>query len=311
VPARLAILAAAFALVVLPAAPRAEPAKPDVPDVTFVAWNVRNYMLSPVKNGDGRITTPAKTAASAQAVSETLASLQPDIVGLCEIGTREDLEDLQRRLEQSGAHLPYRTWVDGADRERHLALLSKFPLREVRHDTKSKFDVGRLPQPVRRGFLDCTAEIQPGFRLRILGAHFKSRRIVPEFDQAEVRRNESLLLGTKIDGILQAEPGALLLLFGDLNDNKNAPAIAGLAARRGGASLSILELADRVGDQWTYHWAESDEYGRVDYVMASKALLPLLRKKTSTVHRAARWDEASDHRPLVVKIRRPAAGKNR
>jgi endonuclease/exonuclease/phosphatase family metal-dependent hydrolase len=85
--------------------------------------------------------------------------------------------------------------------------------------------------------------------------------------------------------------------------------VAGAAGRRGGAtSLGILELADKVGDQWTYHWSESDEYSRVDYAMASKALVPLVRKKQSAVYRAARWDKASDHRPLVVTIGLPATG---
>ena len=278
-------------------------------DVTFVAWNVRNYMMSPVKNRDGRVTTPAKPSESAQAVATTLARLKPDVVGLSEIGTRKDLENLQRRLKRLGIDLPHRTWVDGADRDRHLALLSRFPLRAV-HDTKSGFFLGGLPHRVQRGFLDATLAICPGFDLRILGAHFKSRRIVPEFDQAEFRRNESLLLRAKIDGILREQPETLLLVFGDLNDNKNSPAVAGVAGRRGKATaLEILELADKVGDQWTYHWSESDEYSRVDYVMASKALVPLVRKKKSMVYRAARWNEASDHRPLVVKIGLPPAGQ--
>lgn len=275
-------------------------------DVTFVAWNVRNYMMSPVKDREGRVTTPAKPPESAQAVAKTLARLRPDIVGLSEIGTRKDLEDLQRRLKKLGVDLPHRTWVDAADRERHLALLSRFPLRAVQHDTKSGFVLGGLPHRVRRGILDCTVAIRPGFDLRILGAHFKSRRVVPEFDQAEFRRNESLLLRARIDEILRENPDVPLLLFGDLNDHKNSPAVAGLAGRRGGrTSLEILELKDKVGDQWTYHWSESDEYSRVDYVMVSKALVPLVRKKKSVVHRSDGWDTASDHRPLVVKIKMP------
>ena len=295
-------IAVFLAAVVFAGSSLGEAASVKASDVTFVAWNVRNYMISPIVDRDGRITTPAKPPESAQAVAATLARLKPDIVGLSEIGTRKDLENLQRRLKQLGIDLPHHTWVDGADRERHLALLSKFPLRAA-HDTKSGFVLGGLPHRVQRGFLDCTVEVCPGFDLRVVGAHFKSRRIVPEFDQSEFRRNESLLLRTKIDGILRENPGTLLLLYGDLNDHKNSPAVAGVAGRRGGAtSLEILELADKVGDQWTYHWSESDEYSRVDYVMASKALVPLVRKKKSMVHRAPRWEEASDHRPLVVKI---------
>ena len=301
--------AALVAAIVFAASGLGSSASAKVAEVTFAAWNVRNYMMSPVKDRDGRVTTPAKPPESAQAVATTLAGLKPDVVGLSEIGTGKDLEDLQRRLKKLGIDLPHRTWVAGADRDRHLALLSRFPLRPA-HDTKSGFVLGGLPHRVQRGFLDATLAICPGFDLRILGAHFKSRRIVPEFDQAEFRRNESLLLRGKIDGILRERPETLLLVFGDLNDNKNSPAVAGVAGRRGEAtSLEILELTDKVGDQWTYHWSESDEYSRVDYVMTSKALVPLVRKKKSAVYRAARWDEASDHRPLVVKIGLPPAGQ--
>ncbi len=306
---RHAIAALSAALLPVPASPGAAP-DPGTSAITFVAWNVRNYTMSPAGNREGESATPAKSTESAQAVAATLAQLKPDIVGLSEIGTRRDLQDLQDRLNKLGVDLPYRAWVDGTDRERHLALLSRFPLREVRHDTKSGFVLGGLPQRVQRGFLDCSAMIRPGFPLRILGAHFKSRRVVPAFDQAEFRRQESLLLRAKIEEILRRDADTPLLLFGDLNDHKNSPSVAGLAGKRGATgSLEILELADKFGDQWTYHWSESDEYSRVDYVMVSRALLPLVRKKTSAIHRAGQWDEASDHRPLVVKIGLPPAAK--
>lgn len=303
----IAAIAAATALF---ATALAAPAPAKSGEITFVAWNVRNYRLQPVKNHEGKITTPAKDPASVAAVARTLAALRPDIVGLCEIGSEEDLADLQSRLAALGCGLPHRTFVDGADRERRLALLSRFPLHDVRHDTASTFKLGGLPHRIQRGFLDCTAEAAPGFALRLVGAHFKSRRVAAEFDQNEFRRNESLLLRSKIADILQREPGTFLLLFGDLNDNKNSPSVAGLAGRSGDKSaLEILELSDKNGDQWTYHWPESDEYSRVDYVMVSKSLLPLVRKKKSLILRAAEWTVASDHRPLVVKIASPAKAK--
>lgn len=307
--ARHAIAAAVAATVLFAASLPAQPPGKSK-EITFVVWNVRNYRLQPVKDNDGKVTTPAKDPASVTAVARTLAALRPDIVGLCEIGSEEDLADLQSRLAALGTELPHRTFVDGADRERRLALLSRFPLRDVHHDIASAFKLGGLPHRIQRGFLDCTAEIGPEFALRLVGAHFKSRRVAAEFDQNEFRRSESLLLRSKITDILQRDAGTFLLLFGDLNDNKNSPAVAGLAGRNGDkGSLDILELSDKNGDQWTYHWSESDEYSRVDYVMVSKSLAPLVRKKKSSIHRAPGWTEASDHRPLVVKIASPAKTK--
>lgn len=277
-------------------------------EVTFVAWNVRNYRQAEVKDSDGKVTTPAKDPDAVQAVIGTLVSLHPDIIGLSEMGSRGDLEHLQKSLKKAGLDLPHSTWVDGSDKERHLALLSRFPLREARHDTESTFQLGGLPHRVQRGFLDCTVEIVPDFVLHFLGAHFKSRRIVPGFDQAEYRRKESVLLRSRIEDILREAPESRVLLFGDLNDVKNSPSVRGLTGRRGAENaLEIVELADKGGDRWTYHWRENDEYSRVDFVMASKELLSLVRKKGSGIYRAREWSVASDHRPLVVKIALPAS----
>lgn len=276
--------------------------------VIFVAWNVRNYILDPTLDAQGKPLTPAKSAGSIAAVVQTLKELQPDIVGLCEIGTRKDLNDLQRRLKKAGLDLPHSTWVDGPDQERHLALLSRFPIASAQHAVRAEFKLSGISRHVQRGILDCTIQISEKFPLRVLGAHLKSRRVVPEFDQEEFRRMESIVLRERLDTILEDNPATPLLLFGDFNDTKNSPVVRGIAGRSGGErALNLLTLADAEGDQWTYHWEESDEYTRVDYVMVGKGLLQFVNQGASHVHRAAAWQTASDHRPLVVTFDLTAA----
>jgi len=295
-----AILAAALACLFVPHSGCAG-------DIVFAAWNVRNYMLRPVKDERGRTLTPAKKPESIGAVIATLRAIKPDILGLCEMGSRRDLKDLQTRLRAAGVDLPHATWVDGADKDRHLALLSRFPLTEVDHQTRTAFLLAGQKRPVQRGFLDCVIAVSPGASLRILGAHLKSRRIVPEFDQAEFRRNESLLLRKHVENILTADPRTPLLLFGDFNDTKNSAVVRGILGRAGSkTALTLLPLSDRQGDQWTYRWEESDEYSRVDFIMVSETLRPMVRRRGTRVYREPRWFEASDHRPLVVSLRMAA-----
>ena len=300
-----AILAAALACLFVPHHAAAESSD----KIVFAAWNVRNYMLRPVKNYEGRTLTPAKSPESIGAVVETLRRIRPDIVGLCEIGSRSDLADLQRRLQRAGISLPHKTWVDGPDRERHLALLSRFPL-EMQHDTRTTFPLDGISQLVRRGILDVTVQIRPDFPLRILGVHLKSARVVPEYDQAAFRRAESLVLRNRIEEILGEESAQPLIVFGDFNDTKNSPVVKGVAGRAGSRkSLTILPLADRLGDQWTYRRDETDEYSRIDYIMVNQTLRRLVLRRDTGLHRDKNWFEASDHRPMILTLRlpRPAA----
>lgn len=296
-----AILAAALACLLVPHRAAAE--SPD--KIVFAAWNVRNYLLRAAKDEDGRTLTPAKSPASIAAVVQTLSTIRPDILGICEMGSRKDLADLQRRLQKVGLSLPHKTWVDGPDGERHLALLSRFPL-VLQHDTRTTFPLEGISRRVRRGILDVTVRIRPDFPLRILGVHLKSARVVPEYDQAAFRRAESLVLRDHIEKILGAESAPPLLVFGDFNDTKDSPVVKGVGGRAGTRqSLTILPLADRLGDQWTYRRDETDEYSRIDYLMVSAALRSLVLRGKTGLHRGKNWFEASDHRPMILTLRLP------
>jgi endonuclease/exonuclease/phosphatase family metal-dependent hydrolase len=300
-----AILAAALALLLPSVAPAATP-PPAPAEVVFAAWNLRNYVLHPARRADGRPVVAAKSPESVEAVVQQILDIRPDILGVLEIGSRRDLADLQRRLRQGGLDLPHSTRVDGPDKVRRLALLSRYPLKGTRHATRDTFLLDGLPHQPRRGFLDTTVMVRPDFPLRLLGAHLKSRRLMAQFDQAEFRRRESLLLRRRIDDILHNAPGQPLLVFGDFNDTKNSPVLGTLLGRRGSPqALTAVPLADRHGDQWTYRWAETDEYSRIDFVLVNSVLRPLIRRNGTRIHRARDWAVASDHRPLVVTFQLP------
>lgn len=302
---RRAILAVALAAVFTHPCFAAGKQQAQSASVVFAAWNVHNYSLYPHPD-TGEM--PAKTADAAAAVARILARISPDIVGLCEIGSRRDLEDLARRLGQKGLTFEHSTWVDGPDGQRHLALLSKFPIIATEHDTRASFATGGRTERVQRGFLDCTISIRPGFDLRVLGAHLKSRRIVPRFDQADARRHESLLLRRRIEDILRDAPDTPLLVFGDMNDTKDSAVVTGLLGRAGSpAGLTPVPLADKNGDTWTYRWEQADEYSRVDYVMVNRVLRPLIDRRKSAIFSDRTWLAASDHRPLVVTFELPSS----
>jgi endonuclease/exonuclease/phosphatase family metal-dependent hydrolase len=113
-------------------------------------------------------------------------------------------------------------------------------------------------------------------------------------------------LRERVEKILESAPEAPLLVFGDFNDTKNSPVVKSVAGRPGTRrSLAILPLADHLGDQWTYHWEESGEYSRIDYVMVNQPLRRLVQRGGTGLRREKNWFVASDHRPMIVTIRLP------
>jgi endonuclease/exonuclease/phosphatase family metal-dependent hydrolase len=270
--------------------------------VIFAEYNVENYLEKNRREG-GETVFAAKPEAEKSILIRIIKEIRPDILGVAEMGPPDQFQDFQRRLKEVGLEFAFTEYVDGADRERHLALLSRFEIVE-RHSLKNPvFDLNGQQEPVERGFLDVTVQVTPAFRLRILGAHLKSKLAAPS-GEALLRRNEARLLRKHIDEVLTDEPNLNLLLYGDLNDTKDQPSIQEvLGSRQAANRLKEIALADAQGDRWTYYRRQSDTYDRIDYVLADRALVPQIDESRSYLYRSPDWYTASDHRPAVVVIK--------
>ncbi len=277
---------------------------PSEREIRFLVYNLRNYL--PMKRRVNGVSTEdaPKPDDEIAALVKTIAAVKPDIVGICEIGGAAYVKDFQDRLNKAGIDLPHVERVDAAtEYERNLALLSRFPIvaRHSRDDLT--YLIGDQRLPFQRGILDVTIAPTPHYRLRLVGLHLKSKREVPEADQALMRRNEARLARQHIDAVLQGEPGVNLLVYGDLNDTKNEAPVRTLRGRyRSDGYLSMINVEDASGFRWTHYWNYADIYARLDYILASKGMLPEIDKKKSFIPHGEDWYLASDHRPLVVTI---------
>ena len=232
--------------------------------------------------------------------------MNPDVLFIMEIGELETLLDLQNRLLHAGCHLPFHEWVRGADTHRHIALLTRLPILSKDSQNNVPFVLGGKPQLVARGFLDVTLDAGWLGPVRILGAHLKSRRVVPDFDQAQFRLREATLLRQKIDKALAAHPDLKLIVLGDFNDLKNSPPIRTLIGSPGTPqSLADITLRDCNGETWTHYWKPADEYSRIDYIFLSQSLLPFLNTSRSAIAYPPNWELASDHRPIYITLQPP------
>jgi len=275
------------------------------PPVTFAAWNLRNYLHTVSAPGKPapRDTKP-KPAVEVEAVTRILVSLHPDIAGFCEMGAPDDLAALQQRLKAAGIDLPHSEFVQAADTDRHLALLSRHPIVARHSQTQLHYLLDESKLPVQRGFLDVTIQITDSYRLRCIGTHLKSRRDVPEANEALMRRNEAHLLRQYADAILTAEPDTNLLVYGDFNDARNAPPVRAITGMRGAATyLTALTPVDAGGQRWTYYFDQSDTYSRVDFLLASKGLNPEIEDEKCIIYSGNDWLAASDHRAVTAVIR--------
>ena len=273
-------------------------------EINFVAYNLKNY-LKMERRVDGELREYApKPEAEIDGLIKIIVATAPDVLGICEIGDSADLDDLKRRLGEAGLSYPHVELTIAADETRHLALLSKFPIVARDSKTDLSYRIGEKELPFQRGILDVTLEIGDGYQLRCLGVHLKSKRPVEEADQALMRRSEAELLRAHIDEILAARADTNLIVYGDFNETRNEVPIKVIRGRFGTATaLTDIQLADVRGDRWTYYWRYADQYARFDFVFASKGLVPEILQEESRIHHGGpNWYEASDHRPLVVRI---------
>ncbi len=268
-------------------------------EFVFTAYNVANYgpVLEPGRK------KPAKSAKATEALIAILREINADIIGVCEMGSPVQFEDFRQRLATAGLGYTAFEYVEGADPARRLALVSRFPIiaRQSRPDVA--FDANGSYEQIRRGILDVTIETPNGFRMRLIGVHFKSKLAARE-DEALIRRHEAHLLRQHLDAIIAAEPEMPVLLYGDFNDTRestNIREIGGLSGTPG--VMTPLPLEDALGDRWTHYWKAADLYSRIDYLFLNRAAARAVLRKACYIHRSPDGLVASDHRPLVARFR--------
>ena len=138
----------------LPALPAAEPK-----GVVIASYNVENYVgISPVTEG-GRTPAKPKTEAAIAALIRVIKEVNPDILGVCEMGSPERFEDFKKRLAAAGLGYVDAEYLQAADPDRHLALVSRFPIVARNSQADVPFELNGQPEKVRRGFLDVTIQV--------------------------------------------------------------------------------------------------------------------------------------------------------
>jgi len=282
------------------------PAEADT--VRVATYNVENYLDQPTES------RPRVKSDQARArVHECIRALHPDVIALEEIGSVSALMELRASLKAAGADFPHWEFVSGMDTNIHVAVLSKLPIVARHAHTNETYLLDGRRFRVSRGFAEVEIQVNTNCTFTLIVAHLKSRRPVPEADEAEQRLEEARILRGIVDEALTNRPNARLIVLGDFNDVKDSDAVKAVIGR-GRFKLADTRPAERNGDTstnggprfdprnvtWTEYYGKEDTYSRVDYILLSPAMARDWLPDETYVLAQPNWGLASDHRPIVA-----------
>ena len=113
--------------------------------LTIATYNVENYVAAGRRvEGVYRPAYP-KPEAAKQALRTVIRALDADVLALQEMGPAAYLEELRRDLRAEGVDYPHAALAEAADADRHVAVLSRLPLRRVQTQTGLELPLFRRP----------------------------------------------------------------------------------------------------------------------------------------------------------------------
>jgi len=274
-------------------------------------YNVENYLDQPTES-----RPQPKSAAAKAKVREAIRALNPDVLALEEMGDQSALMELRSALKAEGLDFPWWELVSGEDTNVHVAVLSKLPIVARRPHTNEVFLLDGRRFRVSRGFAELDIRVAPDFTFTLIAAHLKSRRAVPQADEADQRLEEAKILRGIVDKDFTTHPNARLIVLGDFNDVKDSDSTREIIGH-GRFKLVDTRPAERNGDNapaenpwfeprditWTHYYGKEDTYSRIDYILLSSGMARAWDKGNTYVLTLPNWGVASDHRPIVARFR--------
>ena len=271
--------------------------------LTVATYNLENYgPVDRVTEAGFRQDYP-KPEAEKRALRAVIRALDADVLVLQEMGGQPYLDELRRDLQAEGCDYPHTALATAADADRHVAILSRRPLKDVATHTDLEFAYFGAKEAVKRGLLEATVATAAG-DVTIFAVHLKSRFTErPDDPLCAIRRaGEAAAIRDRVLRKFPTPGAAPFLIIGDCNDGKTSKALEHLQKRGKTGVAELLPAADSRGDTWTHDYRREETYTRVDHVLVSPALVAAVEGGAARIFDGAGVREASDHRPVVVTL---------
>lgn len=271
--------------------------------LTLATYNVENYGAADRMTEAGYRTDYPKPEAQKRALRQVIRAIGADVLVLQEMGGQPYLDELRRDLKTEGLDYPHAALASAADENRHVALLSKRPLRGVVTHTDLRFPYFGAQETVKRGLLEATVVTEAG-DLTIFALHLKSRITErPDDPLSVVRRGgEATAIRDRVLKRFPAPADARFVILGDCNDGRTSRALGYLQKRGKTDIATLLPAADSRGELWSHAYRREETYSRVDQILVSPGLLPTVNTGAARIFDGEGVSAASDHRPLVVVL---------
>lgn len=273
----------------------------------IATFNIENYGPANRMTAAGYRKDYPKPEAAKRALRTILREIAADVVVLQEMGPRPYLEELLRDLRSEGLDYRFTEHLAAEDGARHVALLSRVPLRTAVRHTDLTFKYFGTPVPVRRGLLEVTVAA-PGGEVTLWALHLKSRFTERPDDPgaAKFRGGEATAIRNRVLERFPRPDAARFIILGDFNDGKNSAPLRYMQKRGQRVIARLLPAADSRGESWTSVFRREETYSRVDHILVSPALLPQVAGGRAVIHDSPSVMQASDHRPVYITLTGPA-----
>jgi len=263
----------------------------------IATYNVENW------NSIERSGKPAqpKPPAEKVAVIGVITTIRPDVLAIEEMGQTNDLAELTTGLRAKGWDYPQQEWIQGSDPDRHVCLLSRFPIVQRNSRTNYTYLVDGKVTHIQRGLLDVLIKVNDNYSFRAIVAHLKSKRRSDYGDQAAMRLEEARLLRTHIGKILKEAPEQNLIALGDFNDTPDSEPIHAIIGDPP-FQLFALHPLDSTGQDSTHYWKVHNEFSRIDYLITSPGMSNEYVEGSAHIADVPGWNDASDHRMVYARF---------
>jgi endonuclease/exonuclease/phosphatase family metal-dependent hydrolase len=273
-------------------------------EIRVATYNLNNYLVMDRHVGARWRPSYPKPESEKSIVRQIVQDVSPDILVLQEMGPLEFLEELRSDLERDGVHYNYAVHMRGADKDRHVAVLSKLPPAEVVKHKDLDFKYFEDRELVKRGMLELSFDLGEGDTFQIFALHLKSRYTDNKQDpDSELRRvREAEACRNRIVERTYDRGKDKFLITGDFNDQ---PASATMRRfyRRGDLDIGgLVPAVDSRGELWTYFYEKESSYEAIDGFVASLAMQSHIKVGRAHIVDSAGALTGSDHRMVYLDL---------